>query len=120
MAIRISGNIIPLDGPDTDLELTTFRQTEMAPEKTNAPELLLYPNPSPGFVEAQWTGAEEGTLTLRLVDLYGRVVWEEKAVGKTTNHRLELSPQVRNGTYIFQIWQAGKLYTQKRLVLLAK
>jgi lysyl endopeptidase len=69
-----------------------------------APQLNLYPNPADQFLVLEWESAWDSEATIRLIDLLGRTVLEQRAAVWNGTNRLELSTaDLPSGSYRLQI-----------------
>lgn len=71
--------------------------TGMDDEKFSA--LKVYPNPSSGMLTVQYFSAEQKEETLKVYDVYNRIVFEEK-IQSTANIDVSMLP---NGLYVFRL-----------------
>ncbi|NJN24791.1 MAG: T9SS type A sorting domain-containing protein [Cyclobacteriaceae bacterium] len=78
---------------------TAFDETE--PMHKN---LLLYPNPAKGQVQLSMTGYKPQEATIRIIDLYGRIMYKEGIyVDAELYHRQINTSDLSKGLYILQI-----------------
>jgi hypothetical protein len=86
------------------------------PSPTNLGDFLqVFPNPASGIINIQYTSNNEGTLSLRLMDMAGKLITEQKAEVKqgSCNQKLDISP-LAVATYLLEVYMAptnGKVET---------
>ncbi len=94
-----------------------FVEAHATANSATANTFKVYPNPNKGTLHLELSPAWEGSLDFRLVDVNGRIVWQEQkdaADWSTFNWR----NQIAGGIYGLQIWHAGQLLGQEKLVLM--
>lgn len=74
----------------------------------------VYPNPSEGKVNIKFHSPSDNEMTLKVVDVNGKVIYTEdlKPVNGDYNKSLELQ-NAKNGVYILRIEQDGKISSEK-------
>lgn len=86
---------------------------------SSRPDIIAMPNPAVDIVNFELTNLQQGTYTLRIYNLLGSVVWEEKhnlAGAKTI--RLDTN-SFKKGTYLYSLSDSrGKIIATKRLIVL--
>ena len=84
------------------------------PEHDMASEISIYPNPGAGLTTVELSGPINGSATLKLLDLTGRILYHEDM--QATAHFAESFIDMRSypsGTYLFQIETGNGTYSQK-------
>lgn len=84
------------------------------PEHDMASEISIYPNPGAGLTTVELSGPINGSATLKLLDLTGRILYHEDM--QATTHFAESFIDMRSypsGTYLFQIETGNGTYSQK-------
>ena len=76
-------------------------------------KFYVYPNPSQGEIQLHWENPPHSPYQVKLWDMWGRVIWEEKLPAKRKH--LDLGKFSR-GTYLLQVIADGNLFTQKLLL----
>jgi|GEM_PF-2577167 len=80
----------------------TYSKTQYVNNSFGSRELYVYPNPGEGFGSSVYFGRANSHLTLKVVDLNGKLVFETKVSG----HRQEL-PELPKGLYLIQLMTDG-------------
>ena len=84
------------------------------PEHDMASEISIYPNPGAGLTTVELSGPINGSASLKLLDLTGRILYREDM--NATAHFAESFIDMRSypsGTYLFQIETGSGTYSQK-------
>ncbi|MEY3100662.1 MAG: hypothetical protein RIS63_1566 [Bacteroidota bacterium] len=84
------------------------------PEHEMASEISIYPNPGAGLTTVELSGPINGSATLKLLDLTGRILYHEDM--QATAHFAESFIDMRSypsGTYLIQIETGNGTYSQK-------
>ena len=88
------------------------------PDPVEAPqwleELQIFPNPADDHVQVRFRSKSRGQAVLRLIDLNGRVVYEETIpdVDQTIEKTIK-APKGEKGMMVLQIQQGGNTYSQR-------
>ena len=89
-------------------------------ERVNAEagtDLLIYPNPGVGAIQVSWRQGMEETQILQVVDMGGRVVWEQEVHSEAGENSLTLPLSGENkGIYLVQL-TGPKTHICKKLSL---
>jgi len=67
----------------------------------------VYPNPTEGEITVKIEGGKTGAISLELVDIMGRKVWEENRLLLAESQSLPISLEVSPGVYFLRISQQG-------------
>jgi len=80
-------------------------------------DLSFYPNPSDGKFEVNFNLSNKGNTTVRIVDLAGKMVFQEELGNFSGNYtkQIDISDKGK-GVYLLQIVQDEKMMTKKILV----
>lgn len=80
-------------------------------------DLSVYPNPTAGEVNISFTLAQKGTVTIRVMDQNGRVVFKDRVprFSGTYNRSIDLVGKA-TGLYFLIIEQNGKSITRKLII----
>lgn len=81
------------------------------------PQMTLFPNPSQGTFTIEIEGPIEGTGTLQIVDLMGRVVYQVQAEKTVETLRIKVNPNLSAGHYLVQFGLPGYSTLHQRLVI---
>jgi len=74
----------------------------------------VYPNPASGVLQVQWNAENDGMATIRIMDMVGRVLKQEKLVSrKGYNQRQLLLNNYEDGNYILIVNSGHKTETAK-------
>jgi len=110
---------IRIERPDKK-EVQTLKKAGFGHEATERlamDDLNLYPNPTTGVVNLSFTLREKGTLTIRVMDSNGKVVFKDRVprFSGTYNRSIDLEGKA-SGLYFMSIEQNGKSITRKLIV----
>ncbi|NUM51115.1 MAG: T9SS type A sorting domain-containing protein [Flavobacteriales bacterium] len=87
----------------------------IAPEKNKAAALLkCYPNPFTGSTQIEISLAEEESAVLQITDVTGKILIEEKVIGKAIVILSE--NEFLPGIYLCRLLQNGRLLAKDKLV----
>lgn len=91
--------------------------TEAAPAPDWLEELVVYPNPGSEQLRLRFKSASSGPAVVRLLDLKGKVVYEEKIpdAGNSIEKSIKV-PAGNKGIFLLQIEQGGKKYSERVLL----
>jgi hypothetical protein len=65
--------------------------------------LAVYPNPFSDLFQVKWEAIKKQNITMRLVDLLGKVILQESKVLNLGMHILDFNPtNIASGSYIFE------------------
>jgi hypothetical protein len=73
---------------------------------TQALTFELFPNPSTGHVQLRLPATATGQLTVTVLDLQGRAVWDQGGLSAAHSHELDLS-KLPNGAYLVKLQRNG-------------
>ena len=80
--------------------------------------LLAYPNPSNGQFTVKIENVVEGSYTLGIIDLQGKMIEEQAILLETGTTILKLNPiGLKPGVYLLQFIQNGNVLQQQKLVI---
>jgi hypothetical protein len=101
-------------------EVQTLKKAGVGHEATESlvmDDLNVYPNPTAGEVNLSFTLREKGTLTIRVMDPNGKVVFKDRVprFSGTYNRSIDLVGKA-SGLYFLTIEQNGKSITRKLIV----
>lgn len=99
---------------------TESSNMKMYEAATNIPSLQVFPNPARDFIQASLSIAKEGTYSLRVYDLSGRIV-QEPAKNKffsNGNHKLSVPTSNLSGHYYITL--EGKNHTITQAITITK
>ena len=84
--------------------------TSHSPELSLMIPFSLSPNPVSEILELRWEGERHKGLKGRIIDLYGRVVWQGKNV--LVQPKIDVQ-HLSSGYYFFQVELGKRMYSQK-------
>jgi len=120
--LSISSEKIAEEVFNSDFELMELQleASDILPARENASiKFRVYPNPAGHLINVQWSASGEGEGYIRLMDLSGRKVYEEKVNINKGENTYELSLDrgiLAKGTYILQLTTEGREYVKKVIV----
>ncbi len=76
----------------------------------------IYPNPNSGSFTLAFNKNLKGAATVKLFDIYGRVVYKELINERINKHNISLNKAIAKGCYFLQVINNGNTYTQKIVV----
>ena len=86
----------------------------MEEENSSIKPFAVYPNPAAGKLQVQWNAAEAGMTTVKVVDVLGRILIQQKLKEiKGTNTQLLLLNNLHSGNYILIMNSEGNIKTAK-------
>lgn len=82
-----------------------------------ADNISVYPNPTLGIINVDVASGSTETLSLRILDIQGRIVYDENLNGSDLgfNQKIDLSEQL-SGVYLLEIRNAKELISVQRIV----
>ncbi|SHG88271.1 T9SS type A sorting domain-containing protein [Chryseobacterium sp. OV279] len=105
----VSGVMTPLR------ELQTITKAEV--EKYEKNEFLLVPNPAKNYVDVQTTLSKKGLISIRLIDISGKVVLEKSENLNSGRQIIKLNTEnLIQGNYIVELRSENKTSSQKLLI----
>lgn len=93
-------------------EVDEFLKVEEMDDEIENSNLSIYPNPFNNSINIY---AEESIETIVIYDLSGKVIYDEKSVGKST-HTLRVG-LLSTGTYVIKVHTFSKVHTKKLIKL---
>ena len=108
---------------DFDGQSETFRPVAVKPfEQVFETELRLFPNPGSGEqIGLQLMNFEEGSYTLQLTDLSGKILQSQLIQISNNepqfNQRVQIREQLKKGTYLIRLVSSSNIYTERYIVL---
>ena len=106
----------------SNLQGTAANQTILIEEGTSVsiedrehpnPNIAVFPNPAIEFVNIDFTGFKDETIQIRIIDLSGKVVYEDQVVGGNFYH---FTPDLATGNYLIEM-NGTSLKQTERLVI---
>lgn len=103
---------------DMKLKYGTGDQEVGLTDVSNIQGLVIYPNPASDFITVKWDQLSEGSVTIEVISLDGRVCEKMKIADLTTgtyHQRMDLS-KLSNGTYLLTMKCVNEIKTMKLLI----
>jgi hypothetical protein len=83
----------------------------------NQNSLVVYPNPFTDLFQVKWEALKRQNVSMRLVDLLGKVVLQETKVLNPGTHILDFNPtNIASGSYIFEFTVDGAYTHQVKIM----
>jgi hypothetical protein len=83
----------------------------------NKNSLVVYPNPFTDLFQVKWEALKRQNVSMRLVDLLGKVVLQETKVLNPGTHILDFNPtNIASGSYIFEFTVDGAYTHQVKIM----
>ncbi len=120
--LEISAEKIAQEVFNTDFELMelSLEASDILPVRENASiKFSVYPNPADRLINVQWSASAVGEGYIRLIDLTGRKLFEEKVNVKAGDNKFVLSldqRRIARGTYVLQLMSEENIYVKKVII----
>lgn len=109
-------DVLPLSSAkQNDIKTITREEPSGNRKKERTADIKLSPNPSDGIVHIRFSELESDLVTVELVDLTGKHVFNDQ-FSKTTHEKIDLS-HLKKGVYIVNVIVNG-IHTQPQLLVL--
>ena len=99
---------------EKDGKVKSTEEVVVSPPDINLSTLEVFPNPSPGKVNIMFT-VEPGPTTVKILDMNGKVLYEESLENFDGHYAKELDIDTSNGGAILQIIQGDDIFSEKIL-----
>jgi hypothetical protein len=106
----------------TDIRFMVFENDPLKQnviESINLRNVIVYPNPSEGFLKIEWTSLERGNTNFEILDVHGKSIFKEAIsvfnTGKQKTN-IDLPTSVCNGIYFLKVNQNNTSSYQKVIV----
>lgn len=100
--------------PATESDLKKANKEALAPARIlEAEKLRIYPNPSAGKFNLEFTLQERGDTQVEVLDINGKVIFSDKLKGFTGSYKKEIDLPETAGVYLINITQNGNKIVKK-------